>query len=518
MSNPVSFKITRDPQTSTSSSNSRPRPQASQQQQGSRHHQHRHHHSRYASETESDSDDDDRAFNRRDKGKGRAEAITSIDKHGVRLVHPQPCYGTALHDSNMCLSLPLDLPHSSANEAPKQKALVIPSQPNKDFRKAALELRAAKKGLSFLPGAANGANGEVVDKNGRKRELTEEELAFLKSGTNVQRIGTGVVTGGIRERPTNRNAETPVPESNADGQASEQEGGADGQASMAAEAKEEVSEDALALRELLAANSDEPTGPKVHIIPQAQDVVSEQDAYAHDIASRPDSATLEDYERVPIEDFGAALLRGMGGGNKPRKVTQAYVPKPRTALLGIGAKSREETFGKDFVLASNGGKKETKRDGMKFIPLARVERPSSGSASPAPLPPNEDPRASSSRKGRADERYDSSSRRSDRDRYKDDDRYSRKRREDDYRDELDDKKSKKRRDDEPVSDDDGSRRHRRRERSRSRSPGRSSRKDRDDRDRKYRERSRSRERSSYKGKDGESDRRDRHRSERSGRE
>jgi len=484
MSNPVSFKITRESQPSASSS-AAPRSR-------SHHNGGRHHHNRYASDSDSGSDDDGRAFNRRDKGKGRAEAITSIDKNGVR----------------------------SANEAPKVKSLVIPSQPNKDFRRAALELRAAKKGLSFLPGTNNGASGELIDKNGKKRELTEDEKAFLQSGTNVQRIGTGVVTGGIRERRSNGSSQhrdgsaTPVPEGNGDTQDIDM-------ADSTPTAKDELSADAMALRELLAANSDEPAGPKVHIIPQEADNVSEQDAYAHDIAGRPDSATMEDYERVPIEDFGAALLRGMGGGNKPRKVTQAYVPKSRTALLGIGAKNREETFGKDFVLAANGGKKETKRDGMKFIPLARVERTSgtgSGTASPAPPQVLEDAEKSSSSRSKRDEDRHS---RSDRDRYRDDDRQSSsssRRRRDDYDyDDREYKKSKKRRDDDFPSDDNKDRR-RRRDRSRSRSPGRSSRKDRDykerERESSRRDRPSSRERSSYNERD--SDRKDKYRSERRG--
>ncbi|TQS36104.1 hypothetical protein Golomagni_03453 [Golovinomyces magnicellulatus] len=39
---------------------------------------------------------------------------------------------------------------------------------------------------------------------------------------------------------------------------------------------------------------------------------SEQDAFKRAMAAAPEPSTLEDYERIPVEEFGAALLRGMG--------------------------------------------------------------------------------------------------------------------------------------------------------------------------------------------------------------
>ncbi|KAK9365709.1 DExH-box splicing factor binding site-domain-containing protein [Lipomyces kononenkoae] len=40
--------------------------------------------------------------------------------------------------------------------------------------------------------------------------------------------------------------------------------------------------------------------------------LSEEEAYKLDILTRPDEPTLQDYEAVPVEEFGFALLRGMG--------------------------------------------------------------------------------------------------------------------------------------------------------------------------------------------------------------
>lgn len=71
---------------------------------------------------------------------------------------------------------------------------------------------------------------------------------------------------------------------------------------------------------------------------------NEDDSFRSDVASRPDSASLDEYAAVPIEEFGVALLRGMGwkegdavGKRKHQKVTARIVER-RPALLGIGAK------------------------------------------------------------------------------------------------------------------------------------------------------------------------------------
>ncbi|KAK3112045.1 DNA primase large subunit Spp2 [Teratosphaeriaceae sp. CCFEE 6253] len=73
--------------------------------------------------------------------------------------------------------------------------------------------------------------------------------------------------------------------------------------------------------------------------------VTEEEAFERDYHSAPDMATLDDYARVPVEQFGAALLRGMGwkegqgiGSQKGVKIVKVKVPERRPALLGIGAK------------------------------------------------------------------------------------------------------------------------------------------------------------------------------------
>lgn len=38
----------------------------------------------------------------------------------------------------------------------------------------------------------------------------------------------------------------------------------------------------------------------------------EVESFQKNLEQLPDEASLEDYEKVPVEEFGAALLRGMG--------------------------------------------------------------------------------------------------------------------------------------------------------------------------------------------------------------
>lgn len=77
----------------------------------------------------------------------------------------------------------------------------------------------------------------------------------------------------------------------------------------------------------------------------------ESSSFKTDIQSRPESATLDQYNAIPVEEFGAALLRGMGWkdgqsigrGNygssaNANKSNEPRVPPRRAGFLGIGAK------------------------------------------------------------------------------------------------------------------------------------------------------------------------------------
>jgi hypothetical protein len=53
-------------------------------------------------------------------------------------------------------------------------------------------------------------------------------------------------------------------------------------------------------------DDDKDEGPKKVI------EVNETLSFRDDVENRPDETTMEDYEKIPVDEFGAALLRGLG--------------------------------------------------------------------------------------------------------------------------------------------------------------------------------------------------------------
>ena len=468
-------------------------------------HGRRNRHNGYASHTDDSDDSDGGAFAQSIGKRKRDEAITGIDKSGIR--YAQRPFEPSWHQltlscvasidcqrySPICLGLEckwgpvvafdsLIMLHHSLNgqKEQKQAPLTITAIPHKDFRQAALDLRARKTGrANYVPTAATlpGADGEPRTSRPR-RPLSDAERAFLESNSNVQRIGESAVVGGISTRapPLVGAADQTAPPVEVLREAAE----FDTPVPVATAAP--LDADALALRELLSSTAETAAEAKVTVIPHLP--VTEEDAFRLDLDTRPDSTTLEEYESVPIEDFGAALLRGMSAAmtdetRKSRPEVKPYVPKARTAMLGLGAKSREETLG-DLGGAQFGkaAQKESKRDSMRFVPLQKVSKASgmlieSAAASPAASQSNS-PRPNGSNRSRDDHR--STVRDSHRDR--DDDYRSRR------RDREDDEDTRRRRDDREDS-------HRRRDRERDvslRDPTgrRDRRRDDDDDDRRHR--------------------------------
>lgn len=160
------------------------------------------------------------------------------------------------------------------------------------------------------------------------------------------------------------------------------------------EERPEESEDQRAIRALLAGTDgdDGHEGPIVDTIPltngaSARRGPTEDDAFKQDVDELPSEASLADYERVPVAQFGAALLRGMGwkpgepaSRNKKRGIVEPWLPPSRPALLGIGAKEREA------LDDGSGGKRGPSRPERKYVPLLRRE--SSDRSSPHSQPPS----------------------------------------------------------------------------------------------------------------------------------
>ncbi|KAF8629260.1 hypothetical protein AX17_005839 [Amanita inopinata Kibby_2008] len=226
--------------------------------------------------------------------------------------------------------------------------LVIPALQDRDWRAVARKRRSVAQ---FVPASSQ----EVTGKDGSVGGL----------GTRDS-INAGPVLAGLQiKKETAMEVEV--------------EAQTTGEARDSNTEEKEESEDQRALRAVLAsADGIETEGSAINIIPVH---ISESDALKQDIEELPDVATLEDYARVPVSQFGAAMLRGMGwkeGTAASRKagkgLAEPYLPQARPALLGIGAKERERF--------DDGSKRnKSTRPERKYVPVIRKERedtPASG--------------------------------------------------------------------------------------------------------------------------------------------
>lgn len=214
------------------------------------------------------------------------------------------------------------------NVAAANVPLVIPRIKNRDWRE---EIRQNKqRGKNLLPpevqaqrrgeGRGSAANGEdAVNRTGE----VQWGLTITKKSATKERHRDGKTHDGNR-----------------DGEA-----GIDTTAEVLVERPWERTVDELAIEALIGAQSAK-KGPDL-VIPTAANSdkeytrpITEEDAYRRAVRSAPDVSTLEDYERVPVEEFGAALLRGMGwkeGVEKRGTVARPKDIKRRQNLLGLGA-------------------------------------------------------------------------------------------------------------------------------------------------------------------------------------
>ncbi|KAH9060077.1 DExH-box splicing factor binding site-domain-containing protein [Lactarius vividus] len=251
------------------------------------------------------------------------ELVTGFDRFGVQRATPRP---------------------------EPQGPLVIPALKNRDWRELARRRRAGANGQMYVPPAGQagtGADGSVLQLRKRARLDTAEDMV-------VEPVPSDVT---VEERP-------------------------------------EETEDQRAIRALLAGagGDDGDDGPVVDTIPltnggSVRRGPTEDDAFKQDVDELPNEASLADYERIPVAQFGAALLRGMGwkpgepaSRNKKRGIVEPWLPPSRPALLGIGAKEREA------LDDGSSGKRGPSRPERKYVPLLRKE--SSDRSSPLSQPPS----------------------------------------------------------------------------------------------------------------------------------
>jgi hypothetical protein len=201
-----------------------------------------------------------------------------------------------------------------SNREVKNAPLVIARQANRDWKDAANRKKRQRSGLP--DGGGRGDEGRAGRGGGGAGAGTTEPSKVF-----------GINHASSRDGDANANAALKVAEQTQE----EVPPGSNAEVSVAPRTEDEEAMDALLGR----------TKKSELMIP----ALTEEDAFQNDVTEAPDMATLEDYARVPVEQFGAAMLRGMGwkdgdgiGLNKGTKQVKAKIPERRPALLGIGAK------------------------------------------------------------------------------------------------------------------------------------------------------------------------------------
>lgn len=239
--------------------------------------------------------------------------------------------------------------------------MVIPSLANRDWRAAA---RRRQNSKIFVPDSGKaavgvGADGSVGGLGTRDTINSGPQISGIVT-TRRQKLDTDASTGENSASPPDVNADVAM---------------ADFDSRMPPD--EELTEDQRALRAILSGDQEDVT--QIDIIPNISSSRSapktETEAYREDVVTRPDSATLEAYARVPVEQFGKALLLGMGweegmAASKTRKgPVEPFVPVRRPALLGIGAKERpvEDTIGAN-------GNRRPQRPEKRYVPVVKRAR------------------------------------------------------------------------------------------------------------------------------------------------
>ncbi|CCH43680.1 Pre-mRNA-splicing factor [Wickerhamomyces ciferrii] len=115
----------------------------------------------------------------------------------------------------------------------------------------------------------------------------------------------------------------------------------------------------------------------INDIPKDSQEEVETKALRQDIETRAEEATLEDYEKIPVDDFGAAMLRGMGWKGEEDKESKDEEKKgkpvipvaQRTLYLGLGAKD-------------DGKGKDPKPIDKSYIPVKMIKKSSNRDKSP----------------------------------------------------------------------------------------------------------------------------------------
>ncbi|KAL2852874.1 DExH-box splicing factor binding site-domain-containing protein [Aspergillus pseudoustus] len=223
----------------------------------------------------------------------------------------------------------------SDDAAPEKKPLTIPVASGNNWRDRPGVIR-TPKGKNLLPKEVQ-AMREAQRKGVDPTNGTESVRPNMSYGLSFAQDVTE--EGNVAEEGNQAMEETPAP------------------AATVEDEPKPLTEDELALRALVRESKGEVEGRSDLVIESRRDgdnyhdgPQNETKSFRADVAARPESASLDKYNAIPVEEFGAALLRGMGwkegqtvgkgkyGGADPARANTPHVPARRPGFLGIGAK------------------------------------------------------------------------------------------------------------------------------------------------------------------------------------
>ncbi|TQV91427.1 hypothetical protein V2A60_008926 [Cordyceps javanica] len=248
-----------------------------------------------------------------DDGRGKHEAITGFGADGA------------------------ETERQKKQAAEPKKEYVIARQPNRDWRDEIKEQRGARRSKNLLPADARAAqNGGSGSGNTTVDTAPADQDSGIQWGLTVKERRPPAANDDDGDDKDDTETTTP---------ATADKDGKDDEQNRSVEPAQPRSADDEAMDALLGRR------------PAKEDkvIVTEDDAYARDVSAAGAASTLADYEAMPVEEFGAALLRGMGWNGEPTPSTttgrpgaarsaaaREAPPRRRQNRLGLGAKALNE--------------------------------------------------------------------------------------------------------------------------------------------------------------------------------
>ena len=234
--------------------------------------------------------------------------------------------------------------------------LVIKVQKNRDWREESRK----KRRKNLLPAEVQAARAGQIDAP-KVAHVERDEVSKVAGLEFVKQDGEGNTTmseGHASQQPSEQGDQ---PIKSADEEAME--------ALLGGEKKSTLQIPAI---ETYRQNNHEASEPAF------DDYQNEDERFKADVASRPDVASLDDYAAIPVEEFGAAMLRGMGWkegeavgkrrAGAPAPPSKPRNPERRPALLGIGAKEVPGGVGDEFGAWGKVAKGKRKTD-LAYSPV-----------------------------------------------------------------------------------------------------------------------------------------------------